>query len=147
MKQESGANEIRTGLRSSCRQMEVRKLRIPAWIRNKLSPGLFNGWIYRHWLSFGWTRDVPNERRDHTWAWDGNSAVLPFHEHLQQSVWVTGWEPMISFLSFARGSPITRNQQPGASVEKVLPYTTGEIPYIASEWRCPLPATAWGICS
>lgn len=43
MKQESGVSEIRTGLRSSCRQMEVRRLRILPLIRIKLSLGHFNG--------------------------------------------------------------------------------------------------------
>lgn len=51
-------------------------------------------WLNPQGLAFLWTdRDIPKERRDHTWAWDGSSAVLMFHEPFHQSVWVTGWEP------------------------------------------------------
>lgn len=53
MKQESGPSEIRTTLRSSCRQMEVKQSRALSLIRIKWSLGLFKGWFHRDWLSFG----------------------------------------------------------------------------------------------
>lgn len=89
MEQECRAREIQTGLKRRFRQMEGKQVRTPALIRIKSSPGLYNDWIPKDWLSSGQTGIFP--RRD-VITHELEMAVQRYWCFMNLSIRVSEWQ-------------------------------------------------------